>query len=72
VRNALHAEVDTWNSSSEASASASVDQLWKEIFAREPGSRNPNALVLSQDHLAATEQPTGFISIHQLTGTTGG
>jgi anaerobic magnesium-protoporphyrin IX monomethyl ester cyclase len=72
VRNALHAEVDAWNSGSEASASASVDQLWKEVFAREPGSRNPNALVLSQDHLAATEQPTGFISIHQLTGTTGG
>jgi anaerobic magnesium-protoporphyrin IX monomethyl ester cyclase len=72
VRNALHAEVDAWNSGSEASASASVDQLWKEVFALEPSSRNPNALVLSQDHLAATEQPTGFIPIHQLTGTTGG
>jgi anaerobic magnesium-protoporphyrin IX monomethyl ester cyclase len=72
VRNALHAEVDAWNSRSEVSAAASVDQLWKEVFALEPGSRNPNALVLSQDHLAATEQPTGFISIHQLTGTTGG
>jgi anaerobic magnesium-protoporphyrin IX monomethyl ester cyclase len=72
VRNALHAEVDDWNSGSEASAAASVDQLWQEVFALEPGSRNPNALVLSQDHVAATEQPTGFISIHQLTGTTGG
>lgn len=72
VRNALHAEVDAWNSGSEASAGASVDQLWEEVFALEPGSRNSNALVLSQNHLAATEQPTGFISIHQLTGTTGG
>ena len=72
VRNALHAEVDAWNSGSEARTAASVDQLWKEVFALEPGSRNPNALVLSQDHIGATEQPAGFISVHQLTGTTGG
>lgn len=69
VRNALHAEVDTWNSSNKDADS--VTRLWDEVFALEPSSRNPNALVLPTESIADTAQLTNFISIHQLTGTTG-
>jgi anaerobic magnesium-protoporphyrin IX monomethyl ester cyclase len=73
VRNALHAEVDTWTCSGEDAekAVASVAPLWDEIFILEPTSRNPNALVLSGAPTGTTTRPTDLIPVHQLTGITG-
>jgi hypothetical protein len=44
LRNALHAEVDSWHESSSVSA-ADVMGLWQEVFAFEKSSRNPAATV---------------------------
>jgi radical SAM superfamily enzyme YgiQ (UPF0313 family) len=76
VRNALHAEVDTWalerQQQSVETAAASVDRLWKEVFTLEPVSRNPHALVLSTTSADAVAQTTDFLlPIHKLAPTTG-
>jgi anaerobic magnesium-protoporphyrin IX monomethyl ester cyclase len=72
VRNALHAEVDTWSSAKQFDAlPAEVEELWKKVAALEPVSRNPDALealdASAREGLGTNE----FIPVHQLTGTTG-
>ena len=74
VRNALHAEVDTWATGGKHSleASISVEQYWEEVFALEPVSRNPDALVLPATTVDTMAQTTAFLPLHQLTGSLGG
>lgn len=49
VRDALHAEVDSWRSPGNASATLlRVDDLWRTVRALEPVSRNPDAFDLSE------------------------
>jgi anaerobic magnesium-protoporphyrin IX monomethyl ester cyclase len=69
VRTALHAEVDTWTAT--ADTASQVDQLWHEVSALEPVCRNANALRFSEPLTGSAALPNDFISIHQLTGTTG-
>ena len=71
VRNALHAEVDTWILEGDDSklAEASVELLWHEVSLLEPMSKNPKALELPTASANGRTGATGFFSIHQLTGT---
>ena len=69
VRTALHAEVDTWTSSD--IGAAQVDQLWHEVLTLEPVCRNANVLSFPEPVIGSTALPNDFVSIHQLTGTTG-
>ena len=73
VRNALHAEVDSWVLGEQqlAEAAASVYQLWKEVFTLEQVSRNPHAFVLSTPSVDAVARTTDFLPIHKLFSTTG-
>jgi radical SAM superfamily enzyme YgiQ (UPF0313 family) len=49
VREALHAEVDSWNSAGEArEQSADVEQLWNTVFELEPVSRVADAFVFPE------------------------
>jgi radical SAM superfamily enzyme YgiQ (UPF0313 family) len=66
VRNALHEEVDSWTNQNDQSTSQNIHQLWDEIFAMEPVSRNSRALDLPQNKVV---RATDFISIQQLTAT---
>jgi len=56
VRNALHAEVDSW-----MSTSGDLDQLWSEVYALEPLSRNANV-----ETPASFGRTRNFISADQL------
>ncbi|HWE83958.1 MAG TPA: radical SAM protein [Terracidiphilus sp.] len=47
VRDALHAEVDSWRSTANETSS-SVDDLWRTVQALEPASRNPDAFDLPE------------------------
>jgi anaerobic magnesium-protoporphyrin IX monomethyl ester cyclase len=72
VRNALHAEVDTWTHDLQdfETAQTSVEQLWNEVSRLEPISRNPDALKLSVTN-ASAGTPGDLFPVHQLTGATG-
>jgi radical SAM superfamily enzyme YgiQ (UPF0313 family) len=54
VRDALHAEVDSWNTSSESAASETeLDRLWRTVDELEPISKNPDALFPKTDPVQA-------------------
>ncbi len=74
VRNALHAEVDTWTLVGQqyAEAIGSVDRLWEEVFDLEPMSRNPHALAWPALGADANARTTDFLPVHVLAPTTGG
>jgi radical SAM superfamily enzyme YgiQ (UPF0313 family) len=68
VRNALHAEVDSWTHEGDHCRDQKASKLWNEVFALEPVSRNPRALDLLQNE---TVPVSDLISIQQLTATSG-
>jgi radical SAM superfamily enzyme YgiQ (UPF0313 family) len=73
VRNALHAEVDTWALSEQKSAEAVgiVERLWKEVATLEPTSRNSDALVLPSAGMNAMTRTADFLPLHELAPTSG-
>ena len=54
LRNALHAEVDSWRDSSKANAADCV-ALWQQVFALEQTSRNSAATVFAHYDMSAKE-----------------
>jgi anaerobic magnesium-protoporphyrin IX monomethyl ester cyclase len=72
VRDALHAEVDTWNLDGQdyEVALASVEGLWDKVSLLEPISRNPDAIELTATN-ASGRTRVNLVPIHQLTGATG-
>lgn len=70
VRDALHAEVDSWSLRG-IQPGTSVDELWQRVDALEADSRNPSAP--SGAEAPSREGPTrsGLILVHQLTGVRG-
>lgn len=73
VRDALHAEVDSWSSKDERSEERAleVSAMWHEVAALEPVSKNPSALQPTHAPLRENLTQAGLISVHQLTGTLG-
>jgi anaerobic magnesium-protoporphyrin IX monomethyl ester cyclase len=69
VRDALHEEVDSWTKEAELSSetAASLKRMWKDVYALESASRNPNALVLPSPNVGGLASSTSLVSIHQLT-----
>jgi radical SAM superfamily enzyme YgiQ (UPF0313 family) len=68
VRDALHAEVDSWRDAS-ADAKNRVQQLWAKVYNLEPSSRtSADAAVRT---LATQTRPFGFVSAHELTEKVG-
>lgn len=73
VRDALHAEVDSWsagNAHSDAIAPA-IREIWKRVLAMEPVSKNPSALVAADSSFSDRSCQTEIIPVHQLTGSLG-
>lgn len=73
VRDALHAEVDSWSAGRphpEVTATA-VNELWQRVSALEPVSKNPSALMPANASLSKGLGETELIPVHQLTGALG-
>ena len=68
VRDALHAEVDSWHSSAASSASATeLKRLWRTVDELEPISKNPDALV-PQAGPVQTLSLASIVPLDQLAG----
>jgi radical SAM superfamily enzyme YgiQ (UPF0313 family) len=65
VRDALHAEVDSWRDSDETlETEARISELWRRVNELEPISRDPNALASSVKTEAFA--PSAFVPVGQL------
>lgn len=65
VRDALHAEVDSWRDSDETlETETRISELWRRVNELEPISRDPNALVSSVK--TATFPPSAFVPLGKL------
>ena len=73
VRDALHAESDTWSATSDYSEEAldRVQAMWRKVYALEPASRNPDALDPPAKATSIRSHVTRLIPVQQLSGTTG-
>jgi radical SAM superfamily enzyme YgiQ (UPF0313 family) len=70
VRDALHAEVDSWNTSEDGgTVNSRVAELWRRVNELEPSSRDEDAFVFP-DKLAALESST-FIPVEELASVRG-
>jgi anaerobic magnesium-protoporphyrin IX monomethyl ester cyclase len=77
VRDALHAEVDSWKPAVGSLAPQAVDreQLWKQVDLLEPLSRNPDATELPDLETASTysssRRRSSFVPVHGLVTSAG-
>lgn len=69
VRDALHAEVDSWREPELVAIPAQLEALWSRVAELEPVSRNANALAPSEK--TATPASAGFVPIEALTSVRG-
>jgi radical SAM superfamily enzyme YgiQ (UPF0313 family) len=69
VRDALHAEVDSWRKPNSQDATAPIAALWQDVAALEPISRNPDAFMPSDE--IAVPAPPAFVPIEKLRSATG-
>jgi anaerobic magnesium-protoporphyrin IX monomethyl ester cyclase len=61
VREALHAEVDSWSASSSANA-LQIRELWQRVYAMEPDCRNPDKGYVA----SGASDASAFVSLQQL------
>ena len=67
VRDALHAEVSSWQSASPSNTGLYLKELWQKVFTLEPVSRNEEATVLLSDGSPDRgDLQTGFIPASEL------
>jgi len=64
IRNALHAEVNSWNGKGPQLTPSDIDSMWREIESREPFERNPDVTELPNTGLCNTAPD--LISLTQL------
>lgn len=63
LRNALHAEVDSWSGTAEGPTEAlSVDQLWEQVFTLEPLSGNSHAALYADASPSRLTQLTTIVA----------
>jgi radical SAM superfamily enzyme YgiQ (UPF0313 family) len=74
VRDALHAEVDSWQGagSQSRSVSTALRELWQRVEALEAVSRNPAGLAAAEGLSSKKPKAGDFVSVHQLAGAPGG
>jgi anaerobic magnesium-protoporphyrin IX monomethyl ester cyclase len=75
VRDALHAEVDSWKSGGISIKSKELERLWQSVDALEPVSRNPDATELTDSDRSAaycgSQPPSRLVSVHGLLTSAG-
>ncbi|MFC5862374.1 B12-binding domain-containing radical SAM protein [Acidicapsa dinghuensis] len=64
VRDALHAEVDSWSDPEDETAEERINALWKRVAVLEPKSRNTEAFV--QVSSAPSRVSSAFVSLESL------
>ena len=69
VRDALHAEVDSWREPAGQDAIARITALWENVAALEPIGRNTDAFMPSEE--IAVPAPPAFVPIEKLRSATG-
>jgi anaerobic magnesium-protoporphyrin IX monomethyl ester cyclase len=67
LRNALHAEVDSWRDGNSAKSGPALTSLWQQVFALEQTSRNSEVTVFT-DYDAPSKESTRYQLVH-LQGT---
>jgi len=74
VRDALHVEVSSWSvTSSEPETGSQIEELWQNVFALEPVSRNAESTVLPPTNSEARSAVhSGFIPVSEFITVTGG
>lgn len=70
LRDALHAEVDSWKPGSTVSA-VSVRAAWDTLREREPGARNPNATDLTKPAPVVANRVPDFVPLQHLSAAGG-
>ena len=70
VRDALHAEVDSWRESESNASKKRAGELWAYVAALEPISREDNALQLTASELAYA--PSAFVPLNRFARATEG
>jgi len=70
VRDALHAEVDSWREPETQSGKEQAGALWEYVAALEPISREDGALQLTASELSYA--PSAFVPLNQLAPATEG
>jgi anaerobic magnesium-protoporphyrin IX monomethyl ester cyclase len=63
LRNALHAEVDSWRDSGAAKSALALSGLWQQVFALEQTSRNSEATVFAH-HDAPPKETNRYQLVH--------
>ena len=73
VRNALHAEVDSWSIGGAHSDGIlpAVGEMWQRVFELEPVSKNPSALISADPTPSDGTCQTEIFPVHLLTGSVG-
>jgi radical SAM superfamily enzyme YgiQ (UPF0313 family) len=71
LRNALHAEVDSWQSGGPAAGNKECNRLWEIVFALEPGSRNSEATIFTPPAPADSRDQLVHLEIAQAGGIHG-
>ncbi len=71
LRNALHAEVDSWQNGGSAAGNAEWPRLWEKVFALEPGSRNSEATIFTPSAPADSRDQLVHLEVAQAGGIHG-
>jgi anaerobic magnesium-protoporphyrin IX monomethyl ester cyclase len=66
IRDALHAEVDSWCTTANEATRDRVDGLWREIRSLEPASRNPDATHLISREPNLVTADSEFVPLQRL------
>jgi anaerobic magnesium-protoporphyrin IX monomethyl ester cyclase len=67
LRKALHAEVDSWNSTTSHDHKPHLEALWKEVLELEPITRNPEAIAFESDGASNASSTQKFVPLQALT-----
>lgn len=75
IRDALHAEVDSWKASADGQQHRELARLWKRVGLLEPISRNADATDLTEAENASafcdSRRPPQLVALHGLVNSTG-
>ena len=71
LRNALHAEVDSWQHGDFAAGNKECSQLWEKVFLLEPGSRNSEATIFTAPATGGSRDQLVRLEVAQVGGING-
>jgi anaerobic magnesium-protoporphyrin IX monomethyl ester cyclase len=67
LRNALHAEVDSWKGANVSGQKVDLASLWQHVYDLEPTTRNPEATIFSVEETIEGRSSQKFVPLQTLT-----